>query len=68
MVQIVFVFCMLASPAQCQEQRIPGVEVASINECMTNGQSIAIRWLEDHPKWMLARWRCVKGGDAGEPA
>jgi hypothetical protein len=68
MVQIIFVFCLLASPTQCQEQKLPGVALSTMNECMTNGQSLAITWLEDHPKWALARWRCVTGSAGGDHA
>lgn len=68
MVQIVFLFCLIASPTQCEEHRLPGIALNTMNECMTNGQTMAITWLDDHPKWALSRWRCVTGGGAGEPA
>jgi hypothetical protein len=60
MVQLVFVFCLIASPTQCQEQR-PTFEELSRISCMVQGQQYAQDWLNEHPKWMLARWRCEMG-------
>ncbi|HYB09109.1 MAG TPA: hypothetical protein VEJ16_05530 [Alphaproteobacteria bacterium] len=60
MVQIVFVFCLLASPAQCQEQRSPS-GAQSVMECVMDAQRLAQFWLADHPEWSLARWRCEGG-------
>jgi len=28
---------------------------------MLRGQLLAAQWLEDHPKWQLARIRCTPG-------
>lgn len=57
MVYLTLVFCLMASPQQCQEQR-PSSEPLTLMECVLNGQVTAQYWLADHPKWMLARWRC----------
>jgi hypothetical protein len=60
MVQIVFVFCLLASPTQCQEKRAPSASL-SVMECIMDAQRQAQFWLADHPEWSLARWRCEAG-------
>lgn len=45
---------------------MPGLELSSLDQCATDAQTIAITWLNDHPKWMLTRWRCV-AGNVGVP-
>jgi hypothetical protein len=67
MVQIVFVFCLLASPTQCQEQRAPS-ESLSMMGCIVDGERLALFWLADHPKWTLARWRCEGSAEPEKPA
>ena len=62
MVHIVFVFCMLTSPTQCQEQGMPGGQAVSMFECMVGAQQLAQDWLIEHPSWTLTRWRCVTDG------
>lgn len=59
MVQLVLVFCMIASPSQCTEER-PYIDGLSPMSCMVQGQQIAQSWLDTHPKWALSRWRCEK--------
>jgi hypothetical protein len=57
MVQLVLVFCMLASPSDCREER-PMLEELTLARCMVQGQQIASDWLAEHPNWTLSRWRC----------
>ena len=60
MVQLVLIFCLMASPSECREER-PATEQLSLMGCMLGGQQVAEQWLIDHPKWTLERWRCVAG-------
>lgn len=57
MVQLVLVFCMLASPAECREER-PMMQDLTMTGCMVQGQQVASVWLAEHPNWALSRWRC----------
>jgi hypothetical protein len=57
---LVLLVCLAASPKICREER-PPVEVASSLSCITEGQLIAVEWLEEHPKWMLRGWQCKSG-------
>lgn len=59
MVHLVLTLCLMASQSQCTDQR-PMLEEMSVMACVMQGQQIAQEWLEDHPKWMLSRWRCEK--------
>lgn len=57
MAELVIVFCLIASPSSCREER-PLLAPLPIMVCMMAGQTAAQEWLVDHPKWSLARWRC----------
>lgn len=60
LVEIILVVCLLASPDRCEEQR-PPIDRLSLVGCLSDGQLIAIEWLNEHPKWRLAGWRCRIG-------
>jgi hypothetical protein len=68
MVHVVFVFCMLTAPTQCQERGMPGGEALTLFECTMGAQRLAQDWLVDNPGWTLARWRCVAEGRPNQPA
>jgi hypothetical protein len=57
MVHLVLTLCLMAAQQQCRDDR-PLLEDMSVMACMMRGQQIAEEWLEDHPKWVLSRWRC----------
>ena len=57
MIELVLVFCLSASPADCREIRQPSENPTPIG-CMIDAQRQAADWLADHPKWMLSRFRC----------
>jgi len=67
MAQLVLVFCLMASPDSCQEER-PFLSPMPLAACLVEGQIYAREWLADHPKWSLARWRCEGGGLRGSAA
>lgn len=65
MTALVLVFCLQASPSSCVEQRpIEGLPPLA---CIVHAQEYAANWLADHPKWMLARWRCEHNIPHREP-
>ncbi|MBX5452701.1 MAG: hypothetical protein K6U10_02055 [Acidobacteriia bacterium] len=68
MVQLVLVFCALAQPQLCREQRPVFDPPLTLMGCITGGQRSAAQWLAEHPNWELRRWRCetgpVSGGNA----
>ena len=67
MVYLVLTLCLIASPSQCRDER-PLLEGMSVRACVMQGQHVAEEWLEDHPKWMLSRWRCEKNIPREEPS
>jgi len=60
MVHLALTDCMMAWQSHCSEER-PVIEDMSPMACMVEGQQVAAEWVEEHPKWMLARWRCEQG-------
>ena len=60
MVHLVLTVCMMAWQAHCSDER-PVLEDMTPMACMVEGQRVAAKWLADHPKWMLVRWRCEQG-------
>jgi hypothetical protein len=60
MVTLVLVVCLAATPDICREEQ-PPAEIANAESCIVEGQVIASRWLEEHPKWTLKAWRCRIG-------
>ncbi len=60
MLTLVLVVCLSAAPNICREEE-PPVTVVSPMSCVMQGQLLALEWLEDHPKWRLASWRCEAG-------
>jgi hypothetical protein len=61
MFELVLIVCLaLGGPESCREER-PGYEGSAMG-CMTQGQVVAARWIEEHPSMKLARWRCEPPG------
>jgi|HubBroStandDraft_1064217.scaffolds.fasta_scaffold00101_18 hypothetical protein len=58
MIEMVLVYCLVARPQQCTEQRPVFEEPLSGFACLANAQSIASSYVLEHPEWQLARWRC----------
>lgn len=60
MFTLVLVVCLSATPDVCREEH-PPIDAVSPMSCVVQGQQIAAEWIEDHPKWQLAAWRCLFG-------
>jgi hypothetical protein len=60
MVSLILIVCLAVSPDICREEQ-PPVDVAGAMSCVTEGQLIALQWLDEHPKWTLRGWRCRFG-------
>ncbi|MGQ9366439.1 hypothetical protein [Azospirillum sp. ST 5-10] len=60
MIELVFVVCMVASPAECRQER-PAFQppYASPASCLLDGQLRAVEWQGSHPGWSVRRWSCA---------
>ena len=56
---LVLVFCLGFSD-DCREERpiVDAAELVLPIGCIMAGQRYGEAWLEEHPKWRLAGWRC----------
>jgi hypothetical protein len=65
MVQLVLVYCMIANASICTEKRPVLEQPLSLMSCMTSGEQTAAMYLEEHPQWRMATFRCEVGVPPG---
>ena len=58
MIEIIVTVCALAQPTECEEQHLQYAFGGSPRQCAMNAQPYLARWLNEHPKWSIVRWRC----------
>jgi hypothetical protein len=61
MVTLVLLFCLGSENAQCIERQPVYEEPLGLIACMVGGQLAGAEFLQTHPGWRLARWRCEPG-------
>jgi hypothetical protein len=67
MATLVLLFCLGTEQAQCVERRPVYEEPLGLMACMVGGQFAGAEFLQTHPGWRLAKWRC-ETGPRQEPA
>lgn len=58
--EIVMTVCALLATAKCEEQRIsldPEAQVTPVG-CMMQSMPLIAQWADQHPKWVVKRWKC----------
>ena len=58
MIELVLVYCLNASPDRCLERREALVPPANMMSCTIRAQTTAQEYLEMHPLYRLAGFRC----------
>lgn len=58
MIDLVLTVCLVASPADCKEERLTYQARATSAQCMMLSSPYVAEWAGNHPKWRVARWRC----------
>jgi len=58
MIELAFVTCLLANPARCENHSLLFMDSHGLQGCLLEGQHELVRWIEDHPGQMVARWKC----------
>jgi hypothetical protein len=56
MIVLSLVFCLSATPSVCQ--KVSPQEYESGIACLLEAQQKAAFWIEEHPDWRLAAFRC----------
>ncbi|SON54255.1 hypothetical protein HDIA_0714 [Hartmannibacter diazotrophicus] len=58
--ELLMIVCLLATPAHCRSESLTvSIEEAPPMQCMMTAQQTIAQWTAAHPKWQVARWRCV---------
>jgi len=65
MIELVFIACLAAQPATCEERALTFVDTPGVMDCLFTAQPRLARWSESHPDWRIARWRCGPAGARG---
>lgn len=58
---LIFTACLLASPVDCRNERLPMPE-ASAMACLMQAQPTLAAWGNGHPARRVANYRCVRAG------
>jgi|AntRauTorckE5430_2_1112549.scaffolds.fasta_scaffold01997_10 hypothetical protein len=59
MIEVLFVVCMAAAPAECDEKRLVLGDIPSAS-CQRLAQPELARWMENHPELNIRRWQCQR--------
>ena len=62
MIELVFIACLYAAPDVCRENNLVFIEAISPRTCMMQAQPQLAKWVENHARWRIARWRCQAVG------
>ena len=58
MIEILLSVCLISDPNDCKDVRLTDMGEVTPYMCMFKGQVAAARWIEGHPEWKLAKWKC----------
>lgn len=58
MIQLVFIACLISSPADCESKSLVFTEVSPMS-CLMRAQPQLAEWTESHPKWKVTGWHCA---------
>jgi hypothetical protein len=62
MIAIVISACLISDPGVCKDYRIPLASGIDVTRCMTDAPPHFATWVDAHPGWRIARWRCLAAG------
>lgn len=57
MIELIFVVCLSAQPSTCEEKALQFVDMPMMG-CMTGGQAVLARWVNEHEGWEIQSWGC----------
>ena len=61
-IQLVMTVCLVAAPAECEEQRTQFTSQSSVYQCMFEAPLFIAQWTGEHPRWTVIKWRCAPPG------
>lgn len=57
MIELVFLACLTASPTACEERSMLYTDI-SPRACLMGAQPELAKWVQTHPRWRIAEWKC----------
>jgi hypothetical protein len=66
LVDLVVLACTLASPSVCHEYHNLFQSAGSLRSCMLQAPPFLAQWVDAHPGYRIARWRCAWPDQEGE--
>ena len=60
LIELIVTVCALSASSQCEDFSFPAD--MSLHQCVMNAQPYIAQWINEHPKWVVVRWRCDYGG------
>ncbi|OWU78261.1 hypothetical protein ATO1_13925 [Phaeobacter sp. 22II1-1F12B] len=57
MIELIFVACLSASPAECESRSMLYTDISTMT-CVMRAQPELAKWTEAHPNWQIANWKC----------
>ena len=62
LIELVMTVCALSLSSQCEDQHLSFPANMSLHQCVMHAQPYIAQWINEHPKWIVVRWRCDYGG------
>jgi len=62
MISVMFVACLITQPLICKEVNLTFLQdIKNITpyQCQHTAGVELIKWAKDHPRYKIARWKCV---------
>jgi hypothetical protein len=57
MMELLFAACISGSPTDCEEKSLIYTDITTMS-CMMQAQPQLAQWVETHPEWRIASWKC----------
>ncbi|MFZ5964433.1 hypothetical protein ACOXXX_15920 [Thalassococcus sp. BH17M4-6] len=57
MIELLFVACLSTAPTECRERSLLFTGITP-GQCAMGAQPELAKWVNAHPNWQIARWKC----------
>jgi hypothetical protein len=62
MIELVFVACLIAEPARCEQRAIPALLDVTEQQCMSVSQQLLAAWAGRNDGYRVRSWTCREVG------
>jgi hypothetical protein len=65
-IELIISVCAVVQADQCREEHLRFMSNMSVRQCDIGAPPHIALWINEHPQWFVARWRCeYPGGREG---